>query len=161
VEIHFDRLDCELRARPLGLYAQGDPFVGLDADHKDVRIHARLLGVEEHAGGVLKLDGDFRTVSGHALSDSHVNRNTVPAPVVDERPVGHERLRFRLRVDPVFSPVSRHFLAPGGAGGVLGAHDILHNLLGRVLAEGPHDLELFVSDAVGTEVRRRLHCDEA
>ncbi len=161
VEVHFDRFETELRPRALRLDAQGDAFVGLNPDDQNVCAGSGVCGVEEDSWGAFEMDGDFPAVLGHAFANPHIKRDAGPAPVVDLEFHRNKGFCLRLRVDAFLVAVGGGRFPHDIAGDVLSAHDIREDRGCIFFSEGPHHLELFVADAIRTEVGWGFHGDEA
>ena len=97
----------------------------------------------------------------HPLAGAQEKRHVGPAPVVDVRAQRDECFGAAARRHVVFFEVALHRLAVHRAGGVLAAHGIASDVLGRHRTQRAQHLELFVTDRVRIERHRRLHRDDA
>ena len=81
-----------------------------------------------------------------------------PAPIVDLQLPGDVGLGVRIGSNVGFAAISLRLLAHDGAGIVLAAHGVLHRAPGRNRTYGLDDFRLLVTDGLGIEGDRRLHC---
>ena len=107
------------------------------------------------------LDAGFGDVEGQALAGPQVERDPLPAPVVDEELHGDESLGRRVGVDPLLAPVARHLLRSDQAGRVLAALDELVDAARLETADGFQYIGFLVAQLVRRERHRRLHGDQA
>ena len=161
LEVHFDALHANGWAWDFGLDAEGDAFVGLDADDEDIGGVFAGAAVEEDVRRFAEVDADFGGLFGELFADAEVEGDAFPAPVVDVDADGGVGLGHGVRGDAVFFAVAWDGFAAGGAGGVLSADDIAGDVGGVFEgAEGFEDLDFFVADSVGGEVGRGFHGGE-
>ena len=161
LEVHFDAFHANGGAGDFGLDAEGDAFVGLDADDEDIGGVVAGAAVEEDVGRLPEVDADFGGLFGELFADAEVEGDPFPAPVVDVDADGGVGLGHGIRGDAVFFAVAWDGFAAGGACGVLGADDIACDVGGVFEgSEGFEDLDFFVADPVGGEVGRGFHGGE-
>ena len=132
----------------------------MDADNEDILIKDFVALVEENARYALEGDGDLRASLGHALGGADEEGDAGPAPVVDVHLEGDISLRGGILGDSIGLAVTRHRLAVDEASGVLGADDMMEDIITTERSEGTQDLHLLVTDGIGTQAGRRLHCGQ-
>lgn len=162
-EIHLHGLHGEGLAWLFAEDAEGHAFVRLDADDEGVfAVVDEFGGGEGNLGGALEVDGDFSGLFGELFADSNVKGDSLPAPSVYEETEGDIGFGLGIGIDAVFLTVAGACDAIDGAGGVLGADDILADGIGADEgAKGADDFDFFIANGVGTEVGGGLHGDEA
>ncbi len=84
----------------------------------------------------LELNHDFRSAFGEALSGAEIERDTGPAPIVDEDAHGDEGFGARCRADAGLLAIAGKFFAVELAGRVLAANDGLRDAFEIVRANG-------------------------
>ena len=112
-EIHFHGLQIDHVAGHFCVHADGDAFIGLDAEHQHIRLewHGRFGG-KQHGGRRFELDGDLGDAFGQAFAVAEVERHTSPAPVVDEQFQRNKRLGARVGGDVLFLPIAGRRVCP-------------------------------------------------
>ena len=160
MEIHLHRFDSETRTWHLSAHPERDSLVGLDADHQDILVESLAGAVEEDAGYGFEGDRDLGATLGHPLRRADEERNVGPAPVIDvylERDIslGDRSLGHTIRLT-----VTRYGLAIDKALLVLGAHDVIEDIVTTQGTQGAQDLHFLIADRISAETRRRLHRGE-
>ncbi len=155
------QLHALVQALLLGHHAQGNTFVRLQADDQLVADLQALLGGEDIVRRFLEVDDDLRQLLRHALAGTQVERHTGPAPVANVGTQGDEGLGVALGIGILFFEVARHGLAFAVPGNVLATHHLGGQAFRADRRQGLEHLDLLVTDAVGREVGRRVHGDQA
>lgn len=161
MEVHFDRFDLQEGTGHFGGHAEGDTFVGLDADDEGVGVLQLAFAVKEDGWGGAELDGDFGGGFGQAFADAHVERDAGPAPVVNMEAEGDVSFGGGVWCHAGFFAVAGDAASVDVAFGVLGADDIACDFAAGQGTEGLEDFDFFIPDGVGAEVGGRLHGGEA
>ena len=125
-EVHFDPVDLDIGAGPLGAEAERQPLVRLDAEHQDIWGQSLDRGIAKKCiGRLTKLHRNFRGSGGKVLAGAQIERHTGPAPIIDaelERDIG---FRCRIRRDVGLAPVIANVFAEHNTCPVLATHGIL------------------------------------
>ena len=151
-----------LQTGPLGLEAQENPLVGLNAEHQTVGLPVPdRRGRKGLVGHRSELDHHFGNPGRQALSRCAVEGDILPAPVVDEKPDGGKRLDRGIAGHSRLCPVGRHVLALDPAVAVLPADGALVDMIRVNGTDRVEDIGHLVADLVGVEGDRRLHGDQA
>ncbi len=163
LEVHLDGLKAQAGAGDFRDHAQGNAFIGLDADGEHIAAGNTCgQGIEKHAGRRLEVHGDLGGFFRELLADANVERNSAPAPGIDHDAQGDVGFGHRFGIDAVFFAIAGHGFTADAAFGVLGADDVLGYFFGSVpLAHRADDFDFFIAHAIGTEVGGWLHCYEA
>ena len=117
--------------------------------------------MEERVRNGLEVDGDFGEPDGHALAGSEVERDALPARVVDEGLERDEGLGDGVRRDAWLLAVGARGLPPAFAGGVLCAHHLLGDASAGHGLQGAEEFDLFAAHGVGIEGDGRFHGHQA
>ena len=157
-EIHFHRLNVQCGAGDFRVHADGDAFVGLNAQHEHVGLQRRgLFGGKEHRGWRFELDRDLRDLFGQAFAVAQVKGHARPAPVVEEQFQRDERLGARVGSDFRFVVVGDNLFPRDRAAVVLAAQGELLDLRGRNRTNRAQHFHLLVADVLGFQRDGRLH----
>ena len=99
---------------------------GLDLEREGVgrEVEAARLAGEERPRGTAEVDRDLRNTTRQPLAGTNIERDPLPAPVVDREAQGSVGLGRGTGGDALFLEVTRHRLARDEAGGVLGARGV-------------------------------------
>ena len=108
-----------------------------------------------------KLDGDFRSLLGQPFARAQVERDVLPAPIVEVQPQCCERLGLRVGRHAGFLAVAGYPCAGDVAGAILSAHGALRDRVGMNRTDRMEHVHFLVADLVGVEGDHRLHRDEA
>ncbi len=155
------QLHAFVQALFLGHHTQGNTFVRLQADDQLVADLQALLGGEDIVGRFLEMDDDLRQLLRHALAGTQVERHPGPTPVADIGTQGDEGFGVALGVGIVFFQVTRHGFTSAVAGDVLATDYLGGQAFGADRRQGLEHLDLLVTDAVGGQVGRRVHGNQA
>ena len=161
VEIHFDRFDTQAGARHLGAHAKGNALVRLNADHENIVINRLTGGAEENRRHAFEMNGYFGAGFRQAFSDADEKRDARPAPVVHIEFHGDIGLGDGLGIHIELVAVGGNAFAIDRTGTVLGADDMLENIITRERAQRAEHLHLLVADRVGIKAGGWLHGGEA
>src|SRR5712691_1301259 len=157
-EIHGDVPDAHFRSRPLGSKGHCDPFIGLDVKYDAVGFNFALA--KNDVRRAPELDYDLRGALGQTFAGSQVERNTRPAPVVDQQPAGDKGLRLGSWIYAWFLPVAGNRLVPEFPRRVLPANHRLRHHFQIERADGLQHLQFFVAHRVGIKRGGRFHGDQ-
>ncbi|MNR34374.1 hypothetical protein D3C85_1521430 [compost metagenome] len=107
------------------------------------------------------MDDDLRQFLRHALAGPQVERHAGPAPVADIGTQSDEGFGVALGVGIRFFEVTRYGFAFAVASDVLAAHHLCGEAFRTDRRERLEHFYLFVADAVGGQVGRRVHGNQA
>ncbi|MNM47696.1 hypothetical protein D3C81_586680 [compost metagenome] len=133
----------------------------MQADNQLVADLQALLGSEDVVRRFLEVDDDLRQFLRHALAGAQVERHAGPAPVADVGTQGDKGFGVALGVGIGFFQVPRYRFAFAVAGDVLAAHHLSGQAFRADRRQGLEHFDLLVADAVGGQVGRRVHGDQA
>ena len=138
--------------------AQCDSFVGLNSNNEHVLIPQ--IFIKKNSGRFFEVDRNLSGRFGKAFPDTHVNRHIGPAPVVNEQAQCHESFCLGIRLHVWFLTITGNRLAIDRALGVLATHNVRSDFTLRETAKRSDHFYFFVTDTIGAQVHRRLHCDK-
>ena len=161
MKIHFHRLDAQAGSRDLGLHAQGNPFVRLNAHDQHILVKSDRFLVEQDSRRFLEVDGNFRAGFRETLAHAQVNRHIGKAPVINVQAQRDEGFDHGGRIHVLLFAITGDRFSADGAGGILAAHGPARYFRARHAAQRAHDLDFLIADGVRAQVGGRFHADEA
>ena len=102
-------------------------------------------------GNVFEMDDNLREFSGQPLARHQIERDTLPAPIVQIDPHQRKGWGRRIWLDTRFISVSRNLCVPDGSGAILPEHEILPDSINRQRSERLKNLHLLIPDPVRFE----------
>ena len=107
------------------------------------------------------MNHDLRKLLRHAFAGTQIERYARPAPVADIGTQRDEGFRTAFSVRVLFVQIAWHRNARNVAGGVLAPHHPLMKGFGSDRCQRLEHLHLLIADAVGGQIARRVHGDQA
>ena len=148
-ELQGNVCQVDVRARPLGVNIERDPFIGLDVNNEPVWGDVALNFIaKKKKWRATKADDDLGRVGGKALADANVKRDLGPTPVIHLEFQCNERVRIRFGVDIRLGAIGRDVLAVDHACSVLAAHGVGEDFFGLHRPNRLEHLHLLVPHAI-------------